>query len=208
MDDKQPRKQTDEESNGSVDIADDIKKAYAYIEIIQNKLSGYKNAPDGAGPSTSVLPGAVHKPMPKPGQSKSEHSIRHVITTNDVANALKLTSLSFSPLQLEDNMNFKDVKLPLGLKETLNNGPKEDFKTFADIKDLMVACIKKQGLNLADVSNVQSINTGVSNILLTPVHDPTVNANVVASSKEQTDKAPPITLKANEVLLTGNSFTP
>lgn len=204
-DDKQPNVQhTDEDSSGSVDITEDIKKAYAYIEIIQNKLSGCKPAQDGAGPST-ILPGTVQCPknyLPKPGQSKSEHNIRHIITTNDVEKALKLTSLSFGPLQQEDKkINFKDIKIPPALIESTKVDAKEDLKAFADIKSLMVACIKKQGLNLSEVSNVQTVNTALSNINMAP--ESIVTANVLTTSNAQTDMPPPLLVNANEVLITG-----
>ncbi|XP_049881056.1 E3 ubiquitin-protein ligase MARCHF8-like [Pectinophora gossypiella] len=125
--------------------------------------------PEDAGPSrTENLPGSVCSPkVHRAGLSKSEHSIAQIITRQDVANALKLTSLSFGtsnpPVK---NINFKDLKIPSIDKN--DDASKVDSATMMDLKRFMATCFKfnKEGPNITTVPEVPvcAINTVVNEI--------------------------------------------
>lgn len=143
----------------------------------QNKLKVKQlgQATDDAGPSRfTPLPGeipqtqkSIHQPIT--GKSKSEHSLRQFITTQDVANALKLSSLSFTPTnETIKNINFKDLKIP-NLTKTENTDRCEPA-TFLDLKKFVASCFTKDTENLAlvEVPNVQNVHTAISSIITEP----------------------------------------
>ncbi|XP_050356553.1 uncharacterized protein LOC126777542 [Nymphalis io] len=121
---------------------------------------------DDAGPSRVIsLPGAVphclkNSTRLKPGVSKSEHSIRQIITTKDVANALRLTSVNYAPNQAQ-NIDLKELKIPI-----LDTNDKEnDDITLIELKRFMASCFKlnKDVSNLNETSNI-NVHAAISTI--------------------------------------------
>lgn len=151
---------------------------------------------DDAGPSqNSQLPGSIPlrtNLLHKPGLSKSEHSIRQIITQKDVANALNITSLSFSTqAHAIRSLNLKELKLPIP-----NRDITEESATFIDLKKFMASCFK-----VKDTSHVVA-NNEAQNLYpigaLANEHPP--NTSCVTSA--QTDNIENVVL-ANEVIVTG-----
>ncbi|CAK1589621.1 unnamed protein product [Parnassius mnemosyne] len=143
-------------------------------------VSQITDTTDDAGPSGFIpLPGEIlHTPksifQPKTGISKSEHSIRQIITTKDVANALKLSSFSFSPkTEALKNINFKELKIPTLYKN--ENNEQCDATTFLELKQFVASCFQTNkdvhNFALAEVPNVQNVHTAISSIIHEPTHD-------------------------------------
>ncbi|XP_022837536.1 uncharacterized protein LOC111364747 isoform X3 [Spodoptera litura] len=131
MDNDEKNKSTDGDNTTTVDLKP---------SDVKSQRSNANN--DDAGPSgANNLPGAVQQAksclQAKPGLSKSEHSMRHIITSKDVTNALK--SLSFgTPAQTIKNLNLKELKIPiLDRDENADNSA-----TFIDLKKFMASCFK------------------------------------------------------------------
>ncbi|KPI97722.1 E3 ubiquitin-protein ligase MARCH2 [Papilio xuthus] len=140
------------------------------------KVKQLGQAADDAGPSRfTPLPGEIPQ-TPKSiyqqitGKSKSEHSLRQFITTQDVANALKLSSLSFTPANESiKNINFKDLKIP-NLTKT-ENSERCEPATFLDLKKFVASCFTSkdtENLALVEVPNVQNVHTAISSIITEP----------------------------------------
>lgn len=151
---------------------------------------------DDAGPSqNSQLPGSIPlrtNLLHKPGLSKSEHSIRQIITQKDVANALNITSLSFSTqAHAIRSLNLKELKLPIP-----NRDITEESATFIDLKKFMASCFK-----VKDTSHVVANNEAQN---LYPIgalaNEHAANTSCVTSA--QTDNIENVVL-ANEVIVTG-----
>lgn len=142
---------------------------------------------DDAGPSGWIaLPGTVNNPKKtfptQPGISKSEHSIRHIITNKDVTNALR--SLSFgAPTQTIKNLNLKELKIPIMNDETIE---KDDSTTLIDLKKFMASCFKLT----KEPANVQ--------MALNELTRPTV-PTVVSSVKIELPDPPDVTNLANNI---------
>ncbi|XP_052751021.1 uncharacterized protein LOC113510541 [Galleria mellonella] len=159
-----------------------------------------------AGPSRSIfLPGAVpDNPrttfQPKPGLSKSEHSIRQIITSKDVADALK--SLNFgTPNQINKGMNLNELKITMLDKE--QNSNKDDSTTYIDLKKFMVSCFKLNKdmpntvlIGEVPINNLQPIAT-IDNEVIQEV--PNTSCNDV-----QTQNVPIANLP-NEVIVTNTA---
>ncbi|XP_026735753.1 uncharacterized protein LOC113499466 isoform X2 [Trichoplusia ni] len=190
MEDDEKNKRTDEDKTTSEEV-----------KAINDKSVRAALPSDDAGPSgTITLPGAVHHAkcplQAKPGISKSEHSIRHIITSKDVTNALK--SLSFAaPAQAIKNLNLKELKIPILDNE--DTAEKDDSTTLIDLKKFMASCFKVNreaptAIVLGEISNVQNVRTVIS-----PVSEPQEIANS-SCNHVQTESAP-INLP-NEVIVT------
>ncbi|XP_073961054.1 uncharacterized protein isoform X2 [Choristoneura fumiferana] len=164
---------------------------------IQSKENQNVRDQDDAGPSqNNQLPGSIPfktNLLHKPGLSKSEHSIRQIITQKDVANALNITSLSFSTQAHNAirSLNLKELKLPIPTREIT-----EESTTFIDLKKFMASCFK-----VKDTSHVV-VNNEVQNVhpvgAVANEHAP--NTSCVTSA--QTDNIENVVL-ANEVIVTG-----
>lgn len=151
MDDKSKPDGGEEESSGkptkknnTPDKAEVTKKPDVTIAV-----------PDIAGPSGFVnLPGAIAptpKPILKPGLSKSEQNLSQ-ISVKDVADALKLTSVSFGTNNpVIKNLNLKDLKIPV---EKSDNQPRDEAATFIDLKKFMASCFKFSRETPATVTEV------------------------------------------------------
>ncbi|CAF4941551.1 unnamed protein product [Pieris macdunnoughi] len=109
--------------------------------ILEKPISPEQN---DAGPSRIfALPGSVSPPhnsklhLNNSGRSKSEHSIRN-ITPEDLTNALKLTSLSSEPKNPLQNINFRELHIPI-----LDKIEKDDNSaTLIELKKFMASCFK------------------------------------------------------------------
>ncbi|CAK1547677.1 unnamed protein product [Leptosia nina] len=147
--------------------------------ILGKPVSPEQNA---AGPSRIItLPGSVSPPihnsklhLNNSGRSKSEHSIRTNITTKDLANALKLTSMSFEPKTLP-HINFKDLNIPI-----LDKIEKDDNSaTLIELKKFMASCFKhKAGQDRPNVQNVQTAINTITNDLVLNVPNASCTAKV------------------------------
>ncbi|XP_026497750.2 uncharacterized protein LOC113401889 isoform X1 [Vanessa tameamea] len=161
---------------------------------------------DDAGPSRVIsLPGAVPQCLKnntrlKPGVSKSEHNIRQIITTKDVANALRLTSLSYATNQVQ-NIDLKELKIPI-----LDTNDKDnDDITLIELKRFMASCFKlnKDVTNLNETSNINihaAIST-IANDLVQNVPDVSLTANNATVTKTvvtNTDLAQPKVFEGNK----------
>lgn len=180
--DKPDRKDTKEPTNEKTDDTKDV------------KLNNATNQND-AGPSGSIsLPGAIPEKITinlqlKPGLSKSEHSIRNIITSKDVANALR--SLNISANSPVIKANIKELKIPI----LDNDEEKEaDPATFVDLKKFMASCFKinketHSGIILGDIQNVQAVPVITSDIIHevpnTSCNDPDKGNEVVVTGAEQ-----------------------
>ncbi|XP_075986125.1 uncharacterized protein LOC142983145 isoform X2 [Anticarsia gemmatalis] len=191
MEDKEKNSSTDEDKTTS----DDNTEA--------SEVRGHGN--EDAGPSGSLaLPGAVltkNTYIAKPGISKSEHSIRHIITSKDVTNALK--SLSFGPpSQAVKNLNLKELKIPILDDE---NCSKDDSTTLIDLKKFMASCFKlnKEPTNALVMSELprQNLQAVISSMTTEASEPPTVSC---MNNTIQTEIIP---VKPNEVIVT-NSVEP
>lgn len=187
----------DKEKNNSIE---DGGKTTSEETTEANNVRGQTN--DDAGPSGSItLPGAVQNPkntcyITKPGISKSEHNIRHIITSKDVTNALR--SLNFgAPTQAIKNLNLKELKIPI-LDEDTNE--KDDTTTLVDLKKFMASCFKlnKEPGNVLDLNDLprQNMQTVVSSMAIEIVEPPNVSC---VSNNIQTESMP---IKTNEVIVT------
>ncbi|XP_072946595.1 uncharacterized protein [Epargyreus clarus] len=125
---------------------------------------------DDAGPSSFLnLPGSVTQAPRniRPGISKSEHSLKEIITRKDVADALKMTSLSFSP-QGDKNCNVPELKIPIleGRDKTKDESP-----TLIELKRFMVSCLKTNrdhnGNQIPSVHNINIVNRNVNDLVQT-----------------------------------------
>lgn len=165
----------------------------------------YTQSEDDAGPSGAPdLPGAVTKSprisIHKPGLSKSEHSIRQIITDKDVAKALKLTSMSYATTNpILKNLNMKEVKIPIP-KELSSD--KSETGNVA-IKSLVTGCFKfnKETVNVPEVPF--SIHTAISTITNEMIQD--IPNSSCINSNIQTERP---MVKANEVIVTNNLIEP
>lgn len=187
--------------NDEKKIIDGDKTTSSEVNPTDNK-SQKSTTNEDAGPSgANDLPGAVHcaKVMQaKPGISKSEHSMRHIITSKDVTDALK--SLSFgTPAQALQNLTIKELKIPI-----LDNTAAviDDSTTLIDLKKFMASCFKfaKEAPNIVldEVPNVQSVHR-----VIVPNPDTTRPVTVdipnPGNSMVQTENVP---LNAHEVIVT------
>jgi hypothetical protein len=168
------------------------------VEIIKK----HNTRPNDAGPSGCVsLPGEVPEPIKinfqsKTGISKSEHSIRHIITSKDVASALK--SLSITSNQTTNN----ELKIPIIDKDAQED---KDPTTLIDLKKFMATCFKinkdtPSGVLLGDIpiQNIQTAPVITSEVIhdipntSCPNHEITANKTnevVVTNSKGEEEKA-------------------
>ncbi|KAH9635268.1 hypothetical protein HF086_001924 [Spodoptera exigua] len=156
--DNDEQKTTDGDNTTTVDVKP---------SDVKSQRSNANN--DDAGPSgANNLPGAVPQAksclQAKPGLSKSEHSMRHIITSKDVTNALK--SLSFgTPAQAIKNLNLKELKIPiLDRDENADNST-----TFIDLKKFMASCFKVNReppttLVMGEIPNVPIANITTANV--------------------------------------------
>ncbi|XP_068624249.1 uncharacterized protein [Battus philenor] len=167
MDEENKTERAEENNNGLNVQSEKITKQRAHIL-------------DDAGPSRfTPLPGEIpSNPINnyhiKSGKSKSEHSLRQFITSQDVANALKLSSLSFGPTSdAIKNINFKDLKIPIINKS--ENKEQCDPTTFLELKKFVASCfISNKDVNnfaLSDVPNVQNVHTAVSSVVIESTPD-------------------------------------
>ncbi|CAB3225909.1 unnamed protein product [Arctia plantaginis] len=186
----------DKEKNSSIEDGD---KTTSEETTEAKNVRGQTN--DDAGPSGSIaLPGAVQNPkniyITKPGISKSEHSIRHIITSKDVTNALR--SLNFGvPTQAVKNLNLKELKIPI-LDDDANE--KDDTTTLVDLKKFMASCFKlnKEPGNVLALNDLprQNMQTVVSSMAIEIIEPPNVSC---VSNNIQTESMP---IKTNEVIVT------
>ncbi|XP_063834161.1 E3 ubiquitin-protein ligase MARCHF8-like isoform X2 [Ostrinia nubilalis] len=141
-----------------------------------------------AGPSSLPLPGATENIKINlqitPGLSKSEHSICHIITTKDVANALRSLNISANPV-LKTNIN--ELKIPIFDKDDKEEA---DPTTFVDLKKFMASCFKinketHSGIILGDIQNVAA---------------PVITGEVIQEVPNTSCNTAPI--KPNEVVVT------
>lgn len=148
------------------------------------------NNTQDAGPSRVVnLPGAIqHSPRNFiTGRSKSEHSIKPYITSADVANALKITSLSFGN---QNQTTDRELKIPMLDK----NDDKEDAITFIELKKLMASCFKisKDTNEIANV-NVHTAISGITNDLVHSIPNVSLNKtdvnDVVVTQDSRSNRA-------------------
>lgn len=144
---------------------------------------------DDAGPSGVILPGAIpQSPFNKikPGVSKSEHNIRQIITSKDVANALKLTSLSFGNAN-KTNVDVKELKIPI-----LDENKEDESITLVELKKFMTSCFKLNK-NISNVVN-ETTNVNVHSAISTITNDLVQNIPNISLA---TNKRP-----LNEVVVT------
>ncbi|XP_039747928.1 E3 ubiquitin-protein ligase MARCHF8-like isoform X2 [Pararge aegeria] len=148
MDDQEKSEVTEEKSSHEENI---IGKKLVNNAIVQTQ--------NDAGPSGIInLPGAI--PLSprsnfRTGLSKSEHSIRQIITRQDVADALKLTSLSISKANQPKNVKMNEIKIPI-LEKFENKA--DDSITYNELKKFMASCFK---LNKTEPTSVNE-NSSVS----------------------------------------------
>ncbi|XP_045455189.1 uncharacterized protein LOC123664741 [Melitaea cinxia] len=137
---------------------------------------------DDAGPSRVInLPGAVphclkNNTRLKPGVSKSEHSIRQIITTKDVANALRLTSLSYATNQTQI-ADLTELKIPILDKNDTEN----DDITLVELKRFMASCFKLNKdapvVNETSNLNVHAAISTITNDLVQNIPEVSLTAN-------------------------------
>ncbi|XP_059056279.1 E3 ubiquitin-protein ligase MARCHF1-like isoform X2 [Achroia grisella] len=192
--DNKAKDETDEESTS---IEDNLIKS-------ENNKEHSVQLGDDAGPSGSTsLPGAVPDILrpafqAKPGLSKSEHSLRKIITNKDVADALK--SLNFgTPSDIKKGINVKELEISILDKKQNTN--KDDTTSFIDLKKFMASCFKmnKDGPNTVMIGeipvshNLQSIPT-INNEVVQQV--PNTSCNDVQTQNFSVTNIP------NEVIVT------
>lgn len=184
-------------------ITDGEKNTTNEVKTTDSKSKG-QNANEDAGPSSgsSELPGAVvHAKVmqAKPGISKSEHSMRHIITSKDVTEALK--SLSYGkPTQTSTNLNLKELKIPILDNDTA--AAIDGSTTLIDLKKFMASCFKfaKDTPNsipivLSEIPNVQSVHPVIPDV----TRPDTIEITCPGNSMVQTEDVPLVT---NEVIVT------
>ena len=185
-------------------ISDGEKNATSELKTTDSKSQPGAN--EDAGPSGSnELPGAVlHTKVmqSKPGISKSEHSMRHIITSKDVTEALK--SLSFGkPAQTITNLNLKELKIPILDTDTATTI--DGSTTLIDLKKFMASCFKfvKEAPNAIPIvlSELQNAQSGPHAVIPTPdiTRPDTIEINNPGNSMVQTEDVPLVT---NEVIVT------
>lgn len=183
----------EEDSNG-----EESKKKETKVRIEKKEKEKPLHIQDDPGPSRIKLPGSVQSPkVHRPCISKSEHSIAKIITRQEVANAIKLTSLSFgNHIPSSDrNVNLKEIKIPI--LEKYDNVDKIDTATIVDLKKFMASCFKiNKDVNIAPVSEVDmnihsALNTVISDI---------PNTSCVTNNAQTDDSE--INKKHNEVIVT------
>ncbi|KAJ2944832.1 hypothetical protein O0L34_g1726 [Tuta absoluta] len=186
MDDQEKHKKNHKKSPSPVH-----KKKETKVDI-EKKTGVEKN--NEAGPSRlDDLPGSISTPRTlRSGLSKSEHNIPRIITRQDVANALKLSSTSFlKPDPHISNLNLKDLKIPIPLEK---RDEKVDPATMMDLRKFMASCFKftKEAPNttLPDVP-MRVLSSFVP-----------VLPNAASTSCAQTDECHVVGLKTNEVIVT------
>ncbi|XP_047036901.1 uncharacterized protein LOC124642485 isoform X7 [Helicoverpa zea] len=168
------------------------------------------NTNEDAGPSGAVnLPGAVHHAKnipPKPGISKSEHSMRHIITSKDVTNALK--SLSFgAPGQVVKNLNLKELNIPILDKDETSE--RDESTTLIDLKKFMASCFKfnkeaPSAIVLSEIPNVQNVHPVITPVTaVIPPPDPPE----IANPSYTTVQTECVSINTNEVIIT-NAIEP
>lgn len=121
-----------------------------------------------AGPSRVLdLPGAIPvspRTNLRTGLSKSEHCIRQIITSKDVADALKLTSLSLAQANQPKRVEMEELKIPI--LENFEN--KEDGTiTYNELKKFMASCFKLNKtvpITINEASNVNNIQAAINTI--------------------------------------------
>lgn len=156
------------------------------------------NNQDDAGPSGLILPGAIpQNPLNriKAGVSKSEHNIRQVITSQDVANALKLTSLSFRNTN-ENPIDVTELKIPI-----LDDDKEEESVSLVELKKFMTSCFKLNK-NVANIINetsnvtvrsatVNTINNELAqnipnvSVIANPLPNEAINVNIIKQPKNE-----------------------
>lgn len=185
----------EEDSNG-----EESKKKEIKVKTEKKEKEKSLHIQDDPGPSRIILPGSVLSPeVHRPYISKSEHSIAKIITRQDVANAIKLTSLSFGNyIPLSDrNVNLKEIKIPIAQK--YDNVDKVDTATIVDLKKIMASCFKiNKDVNIAPVSEVD-MNINMNSALSTVISD-IPNTSCVSSNAQTDDSG--IDKKQNEVIIT------
>lgn len=183
----------EEDSNG-----EESKKKEIKVKTEKQEKEKSLHIQDDPGPSGINLPGSVSSPkVHRPCISKSEHSIAKVITRQDVANAIKLTSLSFGSHNpsSDRNVHLKEIKIPI--LEKHDNVEKIDTATIVDLKKFMASCFKiNKDVSIAPVSE---IDMNVHSALSTVISD--IPNTSCVTGNAQTDDFD-IDRKQNEVFIT------
>lgn len=183
----------EEDSNG-----EESKKKEIKVKTEKKDKEKPLHIQDDPGPSRINLPGSVQSPkVHRPCISKSEHSIAKIITRQDVANAIKLTSLSFgNHIPSSDrNVHLKEIKIPI--LEKYDNVDKIDTATIVDLKKFMASCFKmNKDVSIAPVSEV---GMNVHSALSTAISD--IPNTSCVTHNAQTDDSD-ISNKQNEVIIT------
>ncbi|XP_026316111.1 uncharacterized protein LOC113227414 isoform X3 [Hyposmocoma kahamanoa] len=182
-----------EDSNG-----EDSKKKGTKVKTEKKEKEKPLHIQDDPGPSRINLPGSLQSPkVHRPCISKSEHSITKIITRQDVANAIKLTSLSFgNHIPSSDrNVNLKEIKIPI--LEKCDNVKKIDTATIVDLKKFMTSCFKiNKDVSIAPVSEVDMNVHSALNTIISDVP----NTSCVTNNAQTNDSD--INKKHNEVIIT------
>lgn len=184
----------EEDSNG-----EESKKKEIKVKTEKKDKEKSLHIQDDPGPSRINLPGSVQSPkVHRPCISKSEHSIAKIITRQDVANAIQLTSLSFGSHYIpssDRNVNLKEIKIPI--LEKYDNVDKIDTAAIVDLKKFMASCFKiNKDVNIAPVSEV---DMNVHSALSTVISD--IPNTSCVTNNAQTDDSD-INKKLNEVIIT------
>ncbi|XP_013186683.1 E3 ubiquitin-protein ligase MARCHF1 [Amyelois transitella] len=110
---------------------------------VNDEISNKQTTQDDAGPSgAEPLPGSIPETprttfQTNPNKSKSEHNIRQIITTIDVANALK--TISFHSSHGNKTLIMNEIKIPIDKNSDME---KDDSTTFVELKKFMATCFK------------------------------------------------------------------
>ncbi|RVE45559.1 hypothetical protein evm_009756 [Chilo suppressalis] len=149
-----------------------------------------------AGPSRqTTLPGEVEAVrlhfQSKTGISKSEHNIRHIITSKDVADALK--SLSINAANATTKIN--EIKIPIPIPSTKTDIEK-DPTTFVDLKKFVASCFKvnQDTHNSIILNELPNQNLQASTVITTELKHDVANTSCNPTNI--------LTQKGNEVLIT------
>lgn len=144
--------------------ANEENKANTSVELI-TAVNQNDAGPSGVVPLPGAIPEIKTNFQSKPGLSKSEHNLRHIITSKDVANALKSLNINSTNQIIKTNLN--ELKIPI-----LNKDDKEESEptTFVDLKKFMASCFKinketHSGIILGDIQNVQAAPVITSDVL-------------------------------------------
>ncbi|XP_034826361.1 E3 ubiquitin-protein ligase MARCHF8-like isoform X2 [Maniola hyperantus] len=160
---------------GDKEKSETIEEKSSHEENIRGKKSinnAIVQTQNVAGPSRVLnLPGAIpHSPRNnlRTGLSKSEHSIRQIITSQDVADALRLTSISFGKANQTKNVEIKELKIPI--LENFQN--REDGSiTYNELKKFMASCFKlnktvPNTINETSNVNIRAVISTITNDLV------------------------------------------